>query len=69
MLRDIDAIAFDVFDPAFGNRPVGVVFGFGVGNFLDVFDAIDFETKVMNAPRIFVGVDKRRDRGGRRIDK
>ena len=59
MLGDIDAVAFDVFDPAFRNGSVGVVFGFRVGNFLDFFDAIDFETKMMNAPRILLGMDQR----------
>ena len=58
MLGNIDAVAFDVFDPALGNRPVGVVFGFRVGNFLDLLDAIDLEAKMMNPPRIFVAMDE-----------
>jgi len=58
MLRYIDAIAFDIFDPAFRDRSVGVVLGFRVGNFLDFFDAIDFETKVMDSPWIFLGMDE-----------
>ena len=40
------------------NGSVGVVLGFGVGNFFDFFDAIDLETKVVNSPRIFLGMDK-----------
>ena len=45
MFGHVDPVAFDIFDPAFRDRSVGVVLGFGVGNFLNVFDAIDFETK------------------------
>src|SRR5215510_7976023 len=56
VLGDVNPVAFDIFDPAFRNRSVGVVLGFGVGNFLDFFDAIDFETKVMDSPRIFLAV-------------
>ena len=59
MLGDIDAVAFDVLNPAFRNGSVGVVLGFGIGDFLDVFDAIDFETKVVDSPRIFLGMDER----------
>ena len=59
MLGHIDAVAFDVFDPAFRDGSVGVVLGFRVGNFLDLFDAIDLETKVVDSPRIFLGMDER----------
>src|SRR5262244_2894619 len=56
VLGDVDPVAFDIFDPALRDRSVGVVLGFGVGNFLDFFDAIDFETKVMDSPRIFLAM-------------
>ena len=59
MLGHIDAVAFDIFDPAFRDRSIGVVLGFRVGDFLDFFDAIDFETKVMDSPRIFLAMDER----------
>ena len=54
----VNPVAFDILDPAFRNSSVGVVLGFGVGNFLNFFDAIDFETKVMDSPRIFLTVDE-----------
>ena len=58
MLGHINTVTFDIFDPAFRNGSVGVVLGFRVGNFLDFFDAIDFETKVMDSPRIFFAMDE-----------
>src|SRR6266481_7092139 len=58
MLGHINTVTFDIFDPAFRNGSVGVVLGFRVGNFLDFFHAIDFETKVMDSPRIFFGMDE-----------
>ena len=62
MLGHVDAVAFGVFDPTFRNGSVGVVLGFRVGNFLDFFDAIDLETKVVDSPRIFLGMDEARSR-------
>src|SRR5690242_3054344 len=59
MLRDIDAVPFDVLDPTFGNRAVGIILGFGIGDFFYVFDAIDFEPKMVNAPRILFAVNQR----------
>ena len=55
---DVDTIALDVLDPALRNGPVGVVLGFGVGNFLNFFDAIDLETKVVDSPRIFFAMNE-----------
>ena len=59
MLRDIDAIAFDVLDPALSNRAVSVLLSFGVGDPLDLLDTINHEAKVMNAPGILVAMDER----------
>src|SRR5215208_4022443 len=58
MLRDINAVAFGILDPALGDRSISVGFGGGVGNFFDRFDTIDLETEVMNAPGIFVRVNQ-----------
>ena len=58
MFGDVDTIAFGVFNPTLRNGSVGVVLGFGGGNFLDFFDAIDLETKVVNSPWIFLCMDK-----------
>src|SRR6516162_8557781 len=59
VLGDIDAVALDVLDPAFGDRAVGIILGFGICDLFDLFDALDFETEVVDSPRIFFAVDER----------